>query len=119
MRIKLDENLPLSLRNALGNLGHDVEHVHYENLSGVDDPEVWQAAQRESRFLITQDLRSIGTSFGAGERHSGLLLVRLKPPGAGALLAKIRSVFESEDVESWSGALVVLTDRKLRVRRTQ
>jgi predicted nuclease of predicted toxin-antitoxin system len=56
MKIKLDENLPTSLKDALSRLGHDVDTVPEEALSGRDDATVWSAAQSGERFLITQDL---------------------------------------------------------------
>lgn len=56
MRIKLDENLPAVLAEALAELGHDADTVQDEDLSGRPDDEVWKATQRASRFLITQDL---------------------------------------------------------------
>ncbi len=56
MKIKLDENLPHRLAAVLKDLGHHVHTVHEERLVGHADAEIWQAAQRESRFLITQDL---------------------------------------------------------------
>lgn len=56
MKLKLDENLPESLIAALSALGHDVDNVRLEGLSGQSDPNIWRAAQAEGRFLITQDL---------------------------------------------------------------
>lgn len=56
MRIKLDENIPSQLRSDLSNLGHDVDTVIDEGLTGKNDDTVWLAAQREQRFFITQDL---------------------------------------------------------------
>ncbi len=56
MRIKLDENLPLSLVGALQQLKHDIETVPAEELTGRPDPEIWRAAQDAQRLLITQDL---------------------------------------------------------------
>lgn len=56
MRIKLDENLPISLAPLLKTLGHDVSTVDDEGLRGKPDFDIWQAAQSEARFLITQDL---------------------------------------------------------------
>jgi predicted nuclease of predicted toxin-antitoxin system len=56
MKIKLDENLPLRLAALLKDLGHDVHTPHDERLIGHADAEIWDAAQKESRFLITQDL---------------------------------------------------------------
>jgi predicted nuclease of predicted toxin-antitoxin system len=56
MKIKLDENLPHQLANLLKNLGHEVHTLHEERLVGRPDAEVWEAPQKEARFLITQDL---------------------------------------------------------------
>jgi predicted nuclease of predicted toxin-antitoxin system len=56
MKIKLDEDLPLRLASLLEEIGHDVHTVRDEGLAGHADAEIWEAAQKESRFLITQDL---------------------------------------------------------------
>lgn len=117
MRIKLDENLPVELVPELTALGHDVEHVYGENLSGRPDPDVWRAAQAENRMLITQDIRFGDTAMFSPGEHAGFVLVRLKRPGRVALITKVVAIFSSEPVESWSGAFVVLSDSKLRVRR--
>ena len=56
MKIKLDENLPDRLVAVLTGLGHNVDTVRTEHLTGRADPDVWSAAQAYARFLITQDL---------------------------------------------------------------
>ncbi len=56
MKIKLDENLPARLATLLESMGHQVDTVADEGLTGKPDSDVWIAAQKESRFLITQDL---------------------------------------------------------------
>jgi predicted nuclease of predicted toxin-antitoxin system len=56
MRIKLDVSIPLSLVTALDALGHDVDSVPQEGLTGKPDPDVWSGAQESGRVLITQDL---------------------------------------------------------------
>jgi len=117
MRILLDENLPAGLVGALRALGHDVEHVYSRNLSGRPDGEVRAVAESEKRLLITQDIRFADARRFAEGGHPGFVLVRLKTPGRRALIAKLRYVFETEDVESWRNCLVVLTDSKLRIRR--
>jgi len=53
--------------NLLEDLGHDVHTLHDERLIGHVDREIWEAAQKESRFLITQELDF--------SDHDGLLLV--------------------------------------------
>ncbi len=117
MRIKLDENLPVALADALAGLGHDTETVHREGLSGKPDVLVWEAAQRENRFLITQDLDFSDTRRFRPRTHHGILVVRLAKPGRLALYQRVVDLFSTEDVGAWVGSFVVATDRKLRVRR--
>ena len=119
MKIKLDENLPGRLIQALTDLGHDVDTVVLERLAGQDDHAVWQAAQQAGRFLITQDLDFSDVRRYTPGTHRGLLLVRLASPGRTALLGRVQSLFAVEDVSTWAGCLVVATDRKLRVRRPE
>jgi predicted nuclease of predicted toxin-antitoxin system len=117
MKIKLDENLPARLAGILSKLGHDSDTVPAENLTGCGDDHVWQTAQQAGRFLITQDLNFSDVRLYQPGSHAGLLLVRLRVPGRNALVARIQSVFESEDVEGWKGCFVVVTDHKIRIRR--
>jgi predicted nuclease of predicted toxin-antitoxin system len=117
MRIKLDENLPTKLAPLLGALGHNVDTVPEERLQGRDDSAIWLAAQGAGRFLVTQDLDfSDIRQFRPGTHH-GILLVRLRTPGRAALTARLSSIFQGENVESWSRCFVVATDRKIRVVR--
>ncbi len=117
MKIKLDENLPERLIPALTALGHDMDTVYVERLNGQADPNVWTATQAAQRFFITQDLDFSDIRRYTPGTHAGLLLVRLAHPGRNALFERVSSVFETEDVEGWAGCLVVVTDRKVRVRR--
>lgn len=120
MRIKLDENLPASLASALTALAHEVHTVAEENLSGSKDHELWEAAQQESLFLITQDLDFSDTRKFAPGTHSGILLVRLRSPDRTSLIQRIKQVFLQEEVALWSGCFVVVSEHKVRVvRRVQ
>ena len=117
MRIKLDENLPATSATALRRLGHDVETVPDEGLTGRPDNEVWATAVAERRFLITQDLDFSDVRTFTPGTHSGILVVRPRAPGRLALMRLVMDLFEREDVDSWQGCFVVATDRKVRVRR--
>jgi predicted nuclease of predicted toxin-antitoxin system len=116
MKIKLDENIPAGLAPILAELSHDVDTVLQEGLGGAADPEVWQAAQQEERFFVTQDLDFSDPRQFAPGTHHGLLLVRLRDPSRTKLIQLIRNVFQNEQVEQWAGCLVVATERKTRVR---
>lgn len=117
MKIKLDENIPASLVASLTELGYNVDTVTQEGLAGSDDRTVWAAAQREERFLITQDLDfSDIRRFRPGDHH-GIMLVRLRNPGRLALAKQIHEIFSKENVQNWQGCFIILTDLKLRIHR--
>ena len=117
MKIKLDENLPTRLVSRLTVLNHDVHTPREEGLAGARDTAVWEAAQREQRFLITQDLDFSDIRRFVPGTHEGILLVRLQNPSRAALIQRIEALFQSENVAEWSGCFVVATERKVRVRR--
>lgn len=117
MRIKLDENLPVRLADILSSLGHDVDTIPQERLSGATDPVVWRAAQAAGRFFITQDLDFSDIRAFRPQTHSGMLVLRLASPGRTAIVQRLKMVFETEDVESWKGCFVVVTERKIRILR--
>ncbi len=117
MKIKLDENLPVRLTAVLASLHHDVHTVAEENLSGGSDRDVWEAAQRDERFLITQDLDFSDLRRFAPGTHHGILLVRLRSPDRQSLIRRTQEIFQHEEVSRWAGCFVVATDRKIRIVR--
>jgi predicted nuclease of predicted toxin-antitoxin system len=119
MNIKLDENLPFRLAILLRDRNHDVQTVHDERLAGHADSEIWEAAQKESRFLITQDLDFSGLRRFAPGSHHGILLVRLHSPNRRNLLERIAELFQKENIGEWAGCFVVASERKIRVLRPE
>ena len=114
MRIKLDENLPARVAGVLERYGHQADTVRDERLTGQPDDRIWEAVCSESRFLITQDLDFSDSRRFAPGSHPGLLLVRLREPGAQALAVAIEGV--ADQLDAWGGCFVVLTDNKVRVK---
>lgn len=118
MKIKLDENVPSDLKIALSFVD-DVDTVEEEGLQGANDNRVWEAAQREQRFLITQDLDfSDLRQFQPGTHH-GILLIRLRSPSRRRLNERIVELLRLDDFQTWRGCFIVATDSKLRIRRPQ
>ena len=56
MKFKLDENLGPSIAAVLAHAGHDVETVRGEGMGGCPDVDIFAAACREKRCLVTLDL---------------------------------------------------------------
>jgi predicted nuclease of predicted toxin-antitoxin system len=117
MKIKLDENIPIRIASVLNRLGHETDTVPQEGLAGQNDIRVWEAAQRAGCFLITQDLDFSDIRRFIPGTHHGLLLIRLRDPGRSAIVERIQLLFKAEEVESWKGCLVVVTEHKIRIRR--
>jgi predicted nuclease of predicted toxin-antitoxin system len=91
--------VPASLQESLRALGHDVDTVLAEELTGAADVDVWEAAQAASRFLITQDLDfSDVRAFQPGS-HAGILLLRLPVPSRRLLYQYVEQLFRTADVE--------------------
>jgi predicted nuclease of predicted toxin-antitoxin system len=119
MKIKLDENLPASLAPILKSLQHDVHTIADENLTGRTDSEIWEAVQREQRFLITQDLDFSDIRQFLPGTHYGILLVRLRDPDRQSLIFRLREIFRHEQVNTWARCFVVVTEHKIRVIRPE
>lgn len=116
MQIKLDENLPAALTNLLAEFGHEAETSPQEGLAGCPDEEIWEAALRTGRFLLTQDLDFSDVRKFVPGTHPGLLLIRLDHPSRTALVRRMRQILQTENIESWKGCLVVASEHKIRVR---
>jgi hypothetical protein len=55
IRVKLDENLPLSAKQVLVDRGYDVDTVADEGLAGAADPTLVAETTAANRLLITLD----------------------------------------------------------------
>jgi predicted nuclease of predicted toxin-antitoxin system len=119
VRVKLDENLPQRLVSVLVDLGHDVDTVVDEGLKGAKDDVLWPAVQKAERFLITKDLGFSDARRYATGSHRGILLFRLSDDRSRVVAQRLEFVFRSEAVEAWGGCLVIVTDHKVRVRRSK
>jgi predicted nuclease of predicted toxin-antitoxin system len=117
MKIKLNENLPARLATRLGLLGHQVQTVREEGMEGQLDATIWEVAQSEGRFLITQDMDFSDVRRFVPGSHYGILLIRLRTPKRRALIGRVEDLFRQEDVSQWERCLVLATESKVRVRR--
>lgn len=118
MRFLVVQNLSPLLADQLRSAGHDVAHTRDLDLATAEDVTVLQRALDEDRVLISAD-----TDFGfllaeSGADRPSVILLRLRSPRpaarlAGVLLANLEGV--AADLEA--GAIVVLEDERIRVRR--
>jgi predicted nuclease of predicted toxin-antitoxin system len=117
MKLKLDENLPVTASAPLRALGFEVDTARDEGLGGQPDDTVWRTAQREGRFLVTQDLDFSDMRRLVPGTHHGLLLVRLPDSEQWRATDYLLAWFQQPEARTWSGCVVVATPNKVRVRR--
>ena len=115
--VKLDENLSRLHVAFLRERGYEADRVHDEGLSGASDELVWQTVLTEGRFLITLDLDFSDIRRFQPGSHPGILLVRARNKGQGAVLEVLQKVLQENSFESLRGCLVVADERFTRIRR--
>jgi predicted nuclease of predicted toxin-antitoxin system len=118
VKIKLDENLPLALQNGLAARGHDVHSVFDEDLAGEPDERIWEACSAEERFLITQDLDFSDARKYRPGTNAGIMILRLVDDSRENLIRVVLQAFTEQDIGSFERALVVVSDVKIRIRRS-
>ncbi len=114
MRLLADENVHAALVAWLRGNGHDVVYAA-DTLGGEPDDVVLRRARDENRIVVTDD-----KDFGDLVVHrrlstAGVLLLRQSEPSVAVRIARLASRWP-EIERSLPGQLVVVSDRKVRVR---
>ena len=116
MKVKLDENMPAGLVGILSRYGHDAVTVPQE-LAGQFDAVIWEAAQREGRFLITMDLDFADIRRFPPGAHEGILILRLSRQGRRAIWTLFQAILVQQPLDSFKGCIVIADERRIRVRK--
>lgn len=118
MRFLLDQNLSPRLGALLTEVGHDAIHVRDMGLAQATDEIVIARAEQEGRVLVSAD-----TDFGmllarSNRSHPSLVLVRRAVGRRVEDLAQLilNSLVDVEE-DLNNGAIVVLGEKTLRIRR--
>lgn len=118
MRLLVDQSLSPLLADELRSAGHDVVHTRDIDLRTADDDVILQRALDEDRVLISAD-----TDFGfllaeSGADRPSVVLLRLRTPRPAARLAAVLLAnLGGVAADLAAGAIVVLEDERIRVRR--
>lgn len=115
MKVKVDEDLPRSFTELLRSRGHDADDVQDEGLGGQPDENIWVAAQREGRFLITGDKEFADIRQHPPGTHTGVLLLRPDIENREAFRTLLLAVLDATTLEDLQGQIAVVSPRGLRV----
>ncbi|MDO8586585.1 MAG: DUF5615 family PIN-like protein [Armatimonadota bacterium] len=116
--VKIDEDLPLAVAGILREAGYDAASVLDEKMGGWKDDAVWRIVQSEHRLLVTADKGFADTRSYPPGTHSGIVLLRPDQDGARPTTDLIRDLVASHNLSDFAGAIVVVTARGIRVRRS-
>ncbi len=118
MRFLLDNNLSPRLALLLADAGHDVVHVRDVGLAQALDELVLARAEAEDRILVSADT-DFGTLLARSNRGRPSFMLIRRAAGRRVEQQAQLIVGSLEDVEPdlIAGAIVVLGERTLRVRR--
>lgn len=118
MRFLLDENQSPFMAMLLGASGHDALHVRDVGLTAAPDSEILQYANAHGQIIISGDtdfgdLLALGDATGP----SLVLLRRQQGRRAAEVVALILANLDviADDLDA--GAVVVVDDERLRIRR--
>ena len=114
--IKLDEDLPLCLRDLLVSRGYDAVTIWEQQWAGLKDPLLWPRIAAEGRFFITAD-KEFGDvrKFPPGT-HPGILLLRAGRQSGAVYHSLVVNILDSYRLETLAGCVAVAGFGRVRIR---
>jgi hypothetical protein len=117
MKIKLDQNLSIHLREILEQLQHDVDTVFEEGLLGADGVDVLRVAGSQDRILFTLDKDFLNLKTYPPNSHAGVIVFRPPRQGALALIRFVESFVRSADLRKHYRRTTIVERTRIRVFR--
>jgi Domain of unknown function (DUF5615) len=116
MRFKIDEHLPVEIKELLAQHHHDAVTVSDEGMTGAIDPDVAQVCQKEARALITLDHDFSDIRTYPPEDYDGIIVFRPAIQSIATLVrltTRLLTLFEREPLV---GHLWIVEDHQVRMR---
>jgi len=116
MKFLLDENISHLTLKFLREMGYDAKGIP-EHLKGSDDEDIINLAIEEGRIAITLDLDFGEIYYFSKREEVGIIVLRVHPPTIEHINSLLKKFLESIDLEGLGKCLIVLNEKKFRVRR--
>ena len=115
MKFKIDENLPVEVKDILVSLGHDVHTLYDENLAGHADSEIAKACLSEKRVLITLDRDFADIRSYPPQLYHGIIVLRYARTDRKYVIENFSGTIGSinDDV---IGSLWIVEENRIRIR---
>jgi len=116
MRCKIDEHLPLEIKDLLAQHGHDPLTVVEQGMAGSIDPDVAQVCRKEGRALLTLDLDFSDMRGYPPEDYHGIVVFRPAIQSITALVRLTTRLLTLLEREPLVGYLWIVEDDRVRIR---
>jgi predicted nuclease of predicted toxin-antitoxin system len=117
MRFLADMGVAPSIVVWLRERGHDAVHLIDEGLGRLPDAQIFAKALREQRILLTFDLDFGEIANTQTSRAASVVLFRLRNSRVAIVKAHLARCLETAAESLRAGAIIVVEDNRLRIRR--
>ena len=116
-RLLVDQNVRIEVAEALREDGHEVVRPSETGVARRDDEALFRWAIDNGFTILTFDLDFAERVYWNPEPHFGIVRLRLEPQTPTRVLPAVRAFLKTYPPVQLRNALVVLTERKVRIRR--
>lgn len=116
MRFKIDENLPVEVRDTLHRAGFDATTVGDENLSGSPDPNLAAVCREEGLTILTLDLDFADIRAYPPDEYDGIIVLRTQRQDKYTVLAIVERLITPLRSETVNKRLWIVDERRIRIR---
>ncbi len=117
MRFLLDMNVPRTLGVRLASRGHECRHVADIGMDRASDLAIVEEARAKREVIVTHDLDYGQLLAFSGEPGPSVVIFRLRDTHPNNLYARICDVWPQVEAPLTAGAVVLLEDAVLRIRK--
>ena len=116
MRCKIDEHLPLEIKDLLAQHRHEPVTVAEQGMAGIIDPDVAQVCRKEGRALLTLDLDFSDIRAYPPEDYHGIVVFRPAIQSISTLVRLTTQLLTLLEREPLIGHLWIVEDHQVRIR---
>jgi predicted nuclease of predicted toxin-antitoxin system len=117
MKFLLNMNMPREFGKRLVAEGHEYRHAGDIGMAQASDSEIVEEARRNKEIIVTHDLDYGRLLAFSAELAPSVIIFRLRNTHPDNLFARIMSIWHEIEAPLFEGAIVVMEDATLRVRK--
>jgi predicted nuclease of predicted toxin-antitoxin system len=116
MRFLADMGISPKTVAFLQSFGHDVVHLHDQDLDRLEDPAILAKTREEERILLTHDLDFGELIAVSGARLPSIVVFRLRNMSPEMVSRYLQGIIDQHGESLEKGAIISVTEGQVRVR---